>query len=929
MHRPLRAAFAAALLLAASAPPAIAAEDPPPPPAPPAQDRFFPKEMEDALAALALPDPEDAFQQGLATLARMRSREGAVEPMRATAFAPVLEFALATRLEHHASFAGEILVALDAARLAEALSEAADKEQDPRRLFNAAVLLEEVPAGGPAAPPGPDGKERRAPDPVDSLVRVAATGHPAVRIRAAEALGEVCSSRRGPPEKSQERAISTLSSLYSAPGRDEDLKNVCAIALGKTGGRTAISVLMRGLSQTDRKHGFFCAAALSWIEDPAVFEGLQALTAPGGGESLEAHAKAFESCARDRDVEALMGTLTQSGRKEMREAAATALGRILPGFPAPGPEGASQVDPREKERAALRVKASALLLDRMMGDADDGVRWACFHAVSRAGGPWLEEATLKIVRSANADQQARGVHLAGDFKLKSAGKLLFAGLTGAKDDLLRKRCATEFWNCADAESIEELRKRIRSGDGGVVFARAADALGCWRTPEAFDIAMDGLSAARDGSAEQFAVELALEKMTGHFFGPQRGLWTRWREKNPGYFTGKQAKIERERWREEFDKENKGFRQTKETERSVQRGLEWLARHQHPDGRWDPQAFRERCDPAAQCSASMGTRVMEDPVGRTGLVVLAFLGAGYSPEGGKYKTAIRRGMEYLMARQQAIGDYQTHDLIGGYNRPIALQAYAEAYALSRDERLRPYVQKGVDFLTQIQNSIGGWRYRVEVQTSDSSVAAWMLFAMSAAKKSGVPVREVVFEGCRMLFERYSVRVPKNGPREDFVDIDPNYGYEVGTNTDYEFQTGYQDRAYAPTHATTALGLMSHILLGFRRSHPFCIGSANHVLAKQLPQAPKDGNMARLNIRQEYPMYFLYYGTLAMHQMGGRYFRTWNEQLRAILPPTQVKDGCSRGAWIGTALDGVFGSIYVTATGVMTLETYYRYLPVLQD
>jgi hypothetical protein len=326
---------------------------------------------------------------------------------------------------------------------------------------------------------------------------------------------------------------------------------------------------------------------------------------------------------------------------------------------------------------------------------------------------------------------------------------------------------------------------------------------------------------------------------------------------------------------------------------------------------------------------MGARVMEDPVGRTGLVVLAFLGAGYSPEGGKYKTAIRRGMEYLMARQQAIGDYQTHDLIGGYNRPIALQAYAEAYALSHDERLRPYVQKGVDFLTQIQNGIGGWRYRVEVQTSDSSVAAWMLFAMSAAKKSGVPVREIVFEGCRMLFERYAVRVPKNGPREDFVDIDPNYGYEVGTNTDYEFRTGYQDQAYAPTHATTALGLMSHILLGFRRSHPFCIGSANHVLMKQLPQAPKDGNMERLNIKQEYPMYFLYYGTLAMHQMGGRYFRTWNEQLRAILPPTQLKDGCPRGAWIGTAYDGFFGSIYTTATGVMTLETYYRYLPVLQD
>jgi hypothetical protein len=326
---------------------------------------------------------------------------------------------------------------------------------------------------------------------------------------------------------------------------------------------------------------------------------------------------------------------------------------------------------------------------------------------------------------------------------------------------------------------------------------------------------------------------------------------------------------------------------------------------------------------------MGTRVYEDPVSRVSLVVLSFMGAGYVPDSGKFKIAIRRGMEYLMARQQARGDYLTNDLIGGYNRPICLQAYAEAFVLTGDERYRPFVTKGADFLMQIQNKLGGWRYRVRVETSDSSVAAWMLFAMKAAEKSGVRVREIVFEGCRMLFERYSARVPKDGPREDFVDIDPDYGFEVGKDTTYQFHTGYQDRAYAPTHATTALGLMSQILLGYRRSHPFCIGSANHMLDKQMPEIPARGDMSRLNMNQEYPMYFLYYGTLSMHQMGGRYFRQWNDILREVLPGTQVKDGCSRGAWIGKNLDGVFGSIYTTCMGVLALETYYRYLPILQD
>ena len=218
----------------------------------------------------------------------------------------------------------------------------------------------------------------------------------------------------------------------------------------------------------------------------------------------------------------------------------------------------------------------------------------------------------------------------------------------------------------------------------------------------------------------------------------------------------------------------------------------------------------------------------------------------------------------------------------------------------------------------------------METSDSSVAAWMLFSMKAAEKAGAHVRGIVFDGTRLLFERYSVRVPADGPREELVDIDPAYGFDVGgSKATYEFRTGYQDQAYAPTHATTALGLMCHILLGFRRSHPFCIGSANHILAKQLPQVPKDGNLDKINIKQEYPMYFMYYGTLSMHQMGGRYFRAWNEQVRTILPGTQIKEGCSRGAWISSGFDGFFGSFYTTATGVLTLETYYRYLPVLQD
>ncbi len=883
------------------------------PPPPPPDNRFFPKEMEDALAALAGSDPEDSFQQGLAVLDRLRGRDGAAEALGASAFEPVLAHALGSRREHVASFAGEFLAALDAPRLVESLAPVVEQEQDARRLRNAAALLERT----------------RGVRTLDLLSGLVQKGDGPSRARACEALGEVArADAAGEPAADEaaarERACGRVLDLYGI-ARGSELGNVCAVALGKMRWTRAIPALASGLSVTDGKHGFFAALALGWMEDPAAFAAVQAVR-PGSGEAGEAHAKAYEATAREGDVTALLSTLANAGRADFREAAAIALGRIVSSFPDP-----ATAPPQEAERAATRVAVARALLDRMMADREEGAQWAAFHALARCGGPWMADDVVRLLNSGNGDTLARAVHLAGDWKIAAAADRIQRAVFAMrdKDVMMRRRLGVELWRIGDRPAIDAFKEKVRGLSGGAALARACDVLGSWRTPESFRLCLDLLKTTRSGSPDQFQVELALEKMTGHFFGPEPGLWEKWFEKNPEFFTRKQARVEREKWREDFDKENKGFRQTKETEKAVQMGLDYLARHQASDGAWDPQKFRQCCDDSPPCSAGMGARVQEDPVSRTALSVLAFMGAGYSPRSGKFHVAVRRGLEYLMARQQVMGDYLTNDLIGGYNRPVCLQAYAEAMTATRDPVYEPFVRKGVDFLTQIQNSIGGWRYRVKVETSDSSVAAWMLFAMKAAEKAGAEVRPIVYEGCRSLFERYSVRVPQNGEREEFVDTDPDYGFEVGRDTKYEYRTGYQDQALAPTHSTTALGLMSHILLGFRRSHPFCIGSANHILRTQLPSLPKDGDVRKVNIAQEYPMYFLYYGTLAMHQMGGRYFRTWNERLRAILPPLQETTGCPRGSWPGKNIDGLFGSLYTTAAGVLALETYYRYLPVLQD
>ena len=137
----------------------------------------------------------------------------------------------------------------------------------------------------------------------------------------------------------------------------------------------------------------------------------------------------------------------------------------------------------------------------------------------------------------------------------------------------------------------------------------------------------------------------------------------------------------------------------------------------------------------------------EPIGTTGLCTLAYYGAGCRPNEGRYRGVLSRAMEYMLSRQQPNGDYKDNDLIGGYNRPIALQAYAEAAIASGSDEYLSFVQRGVDFLAAIQAKKGGWRYRVVDNANDTSVVSWVLFASKAAQKAGVKRAAVHLRGRR--------------------------------------------------------------------------------------------------------------------------------------------------------------------------------------
>ena len=77
-----------------------------------------------------------------------------------------------------------------------------------------------------------------------------------------------------------------------------------------------------------------------------------------------------------------------------------------------------------------------------------------------------------------------------------------------------------------------------------------------------------------------------------------------------------------------------------------------------------------------------------------------------------------------------------------------------------------------------------------------------------------------------------------------------------------------------------------------------------------------------------MYYWYYGTYAMYQMGGKHWRAWQKSLKHAVVDTQRKDGDYKGSWDPIGPWGYSGGrVYSTAIMTLSLEVYFRYAQVI--
>jgi len=347
-----------------------------------------------------------------------------------------------------------------------------------------------------------------------------------------------------------------------------------------------------------------------------------------------------------------------------------------------------------------------------------------------------------------------------------------------------------------------------------------------------------------------------------------------------------------------------------TGQALKDALEWLAKHQEVDGRWAAAGFADHCSGDEACG---GPGTVESDIGVTGLCLLAFMGDGHTSNSGLYQDLMRRGFEWLRQQQDPttglIGQKVGHSYM--YDHAIATLALCEAYNFSKSPLLREVAQRAVMFLVIARNPYGVWRYdSPPVGDNDTSVTGWCVMALKAADEAGLKIDEQAFNDALDWFDE--VTDPATG-RVGYDSMGSRSARVPGMNDNYPV-----DR----TEAMTAIGLFCRFLLGQDPATKPVMGRHADLLARSLPSWDPQGMTNDL--------YYWYYGSYAMYQMGGNHWKTWNGAMKKALLDSQRKDGCHKGSWDPIGPWGYSGGrIYSTALGALCMEAYFRHARIQGD
>jgi hypothetical protein len=364
---------------------------------------------------------------------------------------------------------------------------------------------------------------------------------------------------------------------------------------------------------------------------------------------------------------------------------------------------------------------------------------------------------------------------------------------------------------------------------------------------------------------------------------------------------------------------------------VNAALTWLKDHQCHDGHWGGTEFSsattrkkakitynaEFVEPGRyQSDYGWGSRAND--VALTGLSLMAFDAAGIDATDADFGNTVRRAIGYLRSVQLNDGFFgpNAEGRCEFYGHATATIALAEQMVISGDSSLKPAVQAAASFILKAQNPGLGWRYGVKSDDNDSSVTGWMVLALRSALMAGarLEVREVYGSAAKWYDAAF-----------EYTAGYPATRYHVSNDPSSEWNAN----GYEPTPAMDAMHICARLAINAKDW-----GKENKTLIAQAKHMTGSENLPTWQ-EKKIDYYYWNFGSLALYQMGDKFWQPWRKPLMDTL--NQNQRGFRKGETVETAetldeygsWDAVDawheagGRVYSTAMNCLTLQTEWRY------
>ena len=307
--------------------------------------------------------------------------------------------------------------------------------------------------------------------------------------------------------------------------------------------------------------------------------------------------------------------------------------------------------------------------------------------------------------------------------------------------------------------------------------------------------------------------------------------------------------------------------TPDAEKSIEKGLAYLAGHQHPDGSFGSGAYRGN-------------------VAVTSLAGMAFLAEGSLPGRGRFGKELSRALDYVLGQCRENGLILNVGAASRgpmYEHGFATLFLAECWGSVSRPDLKDKLTRAVRLIVNTQNDEGGWRYQPQKLDADISVTVCQIMALRAARNAGIYVPKNTVERCVAYVRRCQ---------------NPDGGFR------------YMSVPGESAFARSAAALVALFSAGIYEGEEIDRG-INYLLRF----VPEPGV-----IRQEpYYYYGHYYCVQAMWQKGGAAWHRYFPAIRDDLVARQQPDG----SW-SDPISPELG----TAMALLVLQLPYQYLPIFE-